>query len=70
MQKWDQTLCEKDSDGDGKSNGQELGDPECQWSAEDGECELYDIATRYVYIDRSYIGYLLLTTSRQFNLAT
>ena len=45
MQKWDQTLCEKDSDGDGKSNGQELGDPECQWSAEDGECELYNIVT-------------------------
>ncbi|KAJ8315266.1 hypothetical protein KUTeg_007416 [Tegillarca granosa] len=24
-------LCNKDSDGDGKSNGEELGDPNCTW---------------------------------------
>jgi len=30
---WDQTLCEKDSDGDGRKNGQELGDPNCTWTA-------------------------------------
>lgn len=29
---WNDTLCEKDSDGDGYSNGQELGDPNCTWS--------------------------------------
>ncbi|XP_050408482.1 tyramine beta-hydroxylase [Patella vulgata] len=29
--KWTVELCEKDSDGDGMSNGQELGDPNCQW---------------------------------------
>ncbi|XP_050408479.1 uncharacterized protein LOC130010327 [Patella vulgata] len=28
---WTVELCEKDSDGDGMSNGQELGDPNCQW---------------------------------------
>jgi hypothetical protein len=27
--KWTQTLCLADSDGDGQSNGQELGDPCC-----------------------------------------
>ena len=31
VQKWDKTLCQKDSDGDGKSNGEELGDPNCIW---------------------------------------
>jgi len=29
--KWTQELCEKDSDGDGVSNGAELGDPDCSW---------------------------------------
>lgn len=30
---WTTTLCEADSDGDGQTNGQELGDPCCIWSA-------------------------------------
>ncbi|GFR82423.1 temptin, partial [Elysia marginata] len=30
--KWTQALCEKDSDGDGLTNGQELGDPDCVWT--------------------------------------
>ncbi|KAL4218744.1 hypothetical protein ACF0H5_021332 [Mactra antiquata] len=29
---WDQTFCRKDSDGDGKTNGEELGDPDCEWT--------------------------------------
>ncbi|CAH1778685.1 unnamed protein product [Owenia fusiformis] len=29
--KWNPTLCMKDSDKDGMSNGQELGDPSCVW---------------------------------------
>mmetsp|Transcript_14910 Transcript_14910/g.42345 ORF Transcript_14910/g.42345 Transcript_14910/m.42345 type:complete len:336 (+) Transcript_14910:70-1077(+) len=29
--RWTQELCEKDSDGDGESNGLELGDPGCVW---------------------------------------
>ncbi|XP_062566816.1 tyramine beta-hydroxylase-like [Saccostrea cucullata] len=29
--KWTQELCRKDSDGDGKTNGEELGDPNCVW---------------------------------------
>lgn len=28
---WTQALCEKDSDSDGKTNGEELGDPDCKW---------------------------------------
>ena len=28
---WTPELCRKDSDGDGKSNGEELGDPDCTW---------------------------------------
>ncbi|KAL3870623.1 hypothetical protein ACJMK2_038671 [Sinanodonta woodiana] len=29
---WTKALCNLDSDGDGKTNGQELGDPNCVWS--------------------------------------
>ena len=29
--RWTRALCEADSDGDGESNGEELGDPSCVW---------------------------------------
>ena len=29
---WTRSLCMKDSDGDGQTNGQELGDPQCTWT--------------------------------------
>lgn len=32
--KWTKELCEKDSDGDGLTNGEELGDPCCTWTPE------------------------------------
>ncbi|XP_052220094.1 MOXD1 homolog 2-like isoform X1 [Dreissena polymorpha] len=28
---WDAAICRKDSDGDGRTNGEELGDPNCVW---------------------------------------
>ncbi|KAK7088602.1 MOXD1 homolog 1-like [Littorina saxatilis] len=28
---WTEALCRNDSDGDGRTNGQELGDPDCVW---------------------------------------
>ncbi|KAF4037299.1 hypothetical protein GN244_ATG10527 [Phytophthora infestans] len=31
MFKWNKKFCEKDSDGDGQTNGQELGDPCCEF---------------------------------------
>jgi fatty-acid desaturase len=31
--RWTPELCERDSDGDGLTNGQELGDPHCTWHA-------------------------------------
>ncbi|GLE01939.1 hypothetical protein PINS_up010777 [Pythium insidiosum] len=31
-QKWTVELCKADSDGDGQTNGQELGDPCCEWT--------------------------------------
>ena len=32
FQAWTKELCQKDSDGDGKKNGEELGDPDCEWT--------------------------------------
>jgi uncharacterized protein (TIGR03382 family) len=29
---WNAAICNADSDGDGQTNGQELGDPECVWT--------------------------------------
>ncbi|ESO85313.1 hypothetical protein LOTGIDRAFT_130622 [Lottia gigantea] len=29
---WTKELCQADSDQDGKTNGEELGDPECKWA--------------------------------------
>ena len=40
---WTEALCRKDSDGDGLSNGEELGDPECTWST--GETPQFSIVT-------------------------
>lgn len=33
--KWTKELCEADSDGDGRTNGEELGDPCCLWEKSD-----------------------------------
>ncbi|XP_053380508.1 uncharacterized protein LOC123546565 isoform X2 [Mercenaria mercenaria] len=32
---WNSTVCLMDSDGDGKTNGKELGDPDCVWKPKD-----------------------------------
>ena len=32
QQVWDSCICNQDSDGDGKTNGEELGDPKCIWT--------------------------------------
>ena len=29
---WTEDLCKEDSDGDGKTNGEELGDANCTWT--------------------------------------
>ena len=31
-QVWNDCICRQDSDGDGKTNGEELGDPDCAWT--------------------------------------
>lgn len=41
--RWTQELCRKDSDCDGLSNGEELGDPLCQWSEESVELPQFDV---------------------------
>lgn len=35
VQAWTRELCQKDSDGDGRTNGEELGDPNCVWRVGD-----------------------------------
>jgi hypothetical protein len=34
--KWSLSLCQADTDGDGQTNGQELGDPCCEWTESSG----------------------------------
>ncbi|KAK3604319.1 hypothetical protein CHS0354_025446, partial [Potamilus streckersoni] len=34
-EEWTEELCKKDSDGDGMTNGQELGDMNCVWKRGD-----------------------------------
>jgi dopamine beta-monooxygenase len=41
---WSRALCEADSDGDGFTNGQELGDPGCVWSAGETAARTTDIS--------------------------
>ena len=43
--KWTEDLCNKDSDGDGKTNGLELGDPNCVWKRGDTPDYDYDISS-------------------------
>ncbi|KAH9503094.1 hypothetical protein Btru_069949 [Bulinus truncatus] len=48
---WTTNLCRKDSDGDGRTNGQELGDPNCTWTLNStptqatGICDPWDSPT-------------------------
>jgi len=40
--RWTEDLCRMDSDGDGRTNGEELGDPCCSWSVESpGQAETW-----------------------------
>lgn len=41
---WTKELCEADSDGDGQSNGHELGDPNCTWSGSGVAARTTDIS--------------------------
>jgi len=44
-QKWTKELCFKDSDGDGLTNGMELGDPDCVWT--EGTTPTFDKGIRH-----------------------
>lgn len=41
---WTKALCEQDSDGDGQSNGFELGDPNCEWTVGATPARITDIS--------------------------
>jgi len=43
LQKWTEDLCQTDSDGDGRTNGQELGDPQCTWKLGDKSADGIDV---------------------------
>ncbi|KAL9656481.1 hypothetical protein ABK040_005245 [Willaertia magna] len=59
---WDFTFCMKDSDGDGWTNGDELGDPCCVWSA-NGEAPrrygIYDLSDPSDIVDIPPYGSVL-----------
>ncbi|TDH67177.1 hypothetical protein CCR75_006606 [Bremia lactucae] len=38
---WTEALCQKDSDRDGQTNGEELGDPCCEWKPESAQDPLW-----------------------------
>ncbi|CEG42390.1 atp-binding cassette superfamily [Plasmopara halstedii] len=38
---WTTELCIEDSDGDGQTNGEELGDPCCEWTSESAKAALW-----------------------------
>ncbi|KAL7684391.1 hypothetical protein Plhal304r1_c036g0111501 [Plasmopara halstedii] len=38
---WTTELCTEDSDGDGQTNGEELGDPCCEWTSESAKAALW-----------------------------
>ena len=40
---WDASICDADSDGDGATNGEELGDPDCVWIEGDTPARTEDI---------------------------
>ena len=42
-QEWTPALCNMDSDGDGQTNGEELGDPHCVWTVGDIPARTVDI---------------------------
>ncbi|XP_052811182.1 DBH-like monooxygenase protein 2 homolog [Mya arenaria] len=67
---WNETICNKDSDGDGRTNGEELGDPECTWtigtepskaaSSHPGICEPLDspiCADKNAFLDCDHQGF-------------
>ena len=54
---WTPELCWLDSDGDGQSNGVELGDPHCEWVATGGSLPRYTTLL-------SHPGYASSTTNR------
>ncbi|RUS91460.1 hypothetical protein EGW08_000784 [Elysia chlorotica] len=41
---WNEDICRADSDGDGMTNGQELGDPDCVWSPDQIPARSSDIS--------------------------
>ena len=45
LQRWTTALCRSDYDGDGKTNGEELGDPFCIW--EKGKYFVHDFTVCY-----------------------
>jgi hypothetical protein len=53
---WTKELCELDSDGDGKTNGEELGDPCCVWSPGDIPSRVWAISHPGDIYKTTYLG--------------
>ena len=50
MQMWTAEFCRADTDEDGKTNGEELGDPNCQWIEGGTPARTTDITHPGIYI--------------------
>ncbi|KAL3939664.1 MAG: hypothetical protein SGARI_001289 [Bacillariaceae sp.] len=68
---WTQALCKMDSDGDGRTNGVELGDPECTWIAgddggDDNDTDLGPALSHPGIVDEPQDAALLASTCADF----
>jgi len=57
--RWTEGLCRADSDGDGLSNGEELGDPDCLWSVGMKPSRLTDISHPGYHARHTEVGWEL-----------
>ena len=59
-QKWNEYICRADSDRDGLSNGEELGDPDCVWRPGATPAQVNQI-TQITHPGMRYINIQLIT---------
>ena len=64
MQSWTAEFCRADTDEDGKTNGEELGDPNCVWMQGETPARTTDITHPGIYIPQNHKKYIYLCMNR------